>query len=494
MKSSKKKKVRSVIIIMLLIVFAIFMVGRLGRNQSGAKQEQKEQIESVEIQDLSKSIGATGTIVSKKSKSLSVSLTDTEVKKVYVEEGDVVKKGDLLMKFDVSDVKQNLDDAKNSLANQKERNSLSNEDAARNVTNAETTREQQIKAARENMDNAEQDWKDAKKEYQTAKQELESLQKEEKDAKALYLQTNDEKTKAAYEAAVTASKQQEQNVSTSKQKMDSAEKTYSSQKNAYEQTVTAQDNSVATAKSNQKSTKLSEDTSSLESQVRQYQKQYDKGILIAPFDGVVTTVNYDKGDTYNGGVAVVLQDCSKYKIEAEISEYDIGNVEVGQKVLIKTDATGEDILNGKVAKIATTSSSSNTNETDSAMSMSSAVSTSNDVTYKVQISFDEPQDCLKLDMTASLSIILEEHSNALVVPYSAVQTKDDGTYFVTTVSDEGTHKDISVSIVMESNYYTEISADIEEGTKVVVIDQNEDSSGISFGSGGAGGPMVGGGF
>lgn len=135
-------------------------------------QTPKEQTETVVIQDLSKSIGATGTVVSKKKKSLSVSLNDTLVTKVYVEEGDSVKKGDLLMEFDVSDAAQNLEDAKESLANAQARNSLSADDAARNVSNAETTRKQQLKSAKDNKESAKKDYEDAKEAYQKEKRNL----------------------------------------------------------------------------------------------------------------------------------------------------------------------------------------------------------------------------------------------------------------------------------------------------------------------------------
>ena len=36
---------------------------------------------------------------------------------------------------------------------------------------------------------------------------------------------------------------------------------------------------------------------------------------------------------------MTIQDCSAFEIEAQIGEYDISDIEKGQKVLIKTDAT-----------------------------------------------------------------------------------------------------------------------------------------------------------
>ena len=134
---------------------------------------------------------------------------------------------------------------------------------------------------------------------------------------------------------------------------------------------------------------------------------------------------------------------------------------VGQKVLIKTDATGEEELQGTVAKV-------------SPVATASAAST--DVTYTVRISIDTPNDRLRLDMTASLSIIVTEHENALTVPYNAIQTDEDGKAFVEIPGADGiTNEKKYITIVMESNYYTEIAdGDLEEGTEVIVIDSGND--------------------
>ena len=44
-----------------------------------------------------------------------------------------------------------------------------------------------------------------------------------------------------------------------------------------------------------------------------------------------------KGDLYSGSAIAVVEGCNEFIIEAEIDEYDIPDVEVGMKVLIKTN-------------------------------------------------------------------------------------------------------------------------------------------------------------
>ena len=100
-----------------------------------------------------------------------------------------------------------------------------------------------------------------------------------------------------------------------------------------------------------------------------------------------------------------------------------------------------------------------------------------------------------MDMTAKLSIIISSKENVLTVPYAAVQTAEDGSFYVEVV-DENAGADavgsgqpggapggggnaampsslptrrIPVTKGIESDYYVEISGEgIEEGLEVIV--------------------------
>ena len=47
-------------------------------------------------------------------------------------------------------------------------------------------------------------------------------------------------------------------------------------------------------------------------------------------NGVITKVNFEKGDLYNGSIIMTIEDDSSYEIEAHIDEYDIGKIKEGQ--------------------------------------------------------------------------------------------------------------------------------------------------------------------
>ena len=143
----------------------------------------------------------------------------------------------------------------------------------------------------------------------------------------------------------------------------------------------------------------------------------------------------------------------------------------GQKVLIKTDATGDTELEGTVVFVSPTAATS---------------LTGGDVTYLVRISVDTPNERLRLDMSASLSIIIEQHENALTVPYNAVQEDEQGNTYVEVMGEDGITTEVPVKVVLESNYYTEIQSEaLTEGQKVRVI--NAESNGLFDLLGGRGG-------
>ena len=194
-------------------------------------------------------------------------------------------------------------------------------------------------------------------------------------------------------------------------------------------------------------------------------EQLEEGSLTAPISGIVTAVNFEEGDTFLQGAILTIQDCSEFEIEAQIGEYDISDIQKGQKVLIKTDATRERELQGTVVFVAPTATVS------AASSMSGMTAVSTDPTYEVRISVDTPSDRLRLDMSANLSIIIQEVQEALTVPYNAVQTAEDGTYFVEVVNGDETTTVVPVEVVMESNYYTQVAGDLQEGQTVRVISQ-----------------------
>ena len=239
-------------------------------------------------------------------------------------------------------------------------------------------------------------------------QEYASLQKEVSEWQTKYntAKQNESSYEKAYEQAISASESQLQAYDKQKRNLEDTTK------NA-ENAVISKTDSLTTAQLNALSSGNSE-----EDKVEQLEQQLDDCTVEAPISGVISAVNIEAGDTYNGTSIVTIDDISSFEITAEIDEYDIAKIEKGQKVVIKTNATGEEELEGTVKTVSPRASTGG-----------------NEVTYTVIISVDTASELLRMDMTAKLSIILESKENVLTVPYEAVQEDESGSYYIEVVSD-----------------------------------------------------------
>lgn len=206
-----------------------------------------------------------------------------------------------------------------------------------------------------------------------------------------------------------------------------------------------------------------------QSQIDTIKSQLENGVLKSDVSGTITKVNFKPGDIYTGTAIAVLDGCNDFVIEAEISEYDIPDIKTGMKVMIKTDATRDEELEGVVTYISPVSSGMLAES--NAIGAMGAASTSNTATYKIKIGLTKTNDRLRLGMNAKLSIITEMKENVWTVPYECLQKKDDGTFYIEVAdNDEGTEKhELTVEKGIEGTYYTEIiSNDLKEGMKVIV--------------------------
>lgn len=240
-------------------------------------------------------------------------------------------------------------------------------------------------------------------------------------------------------------------------------------------------NGVKDAENNYDSAKLDASVASreYEDKVRKLEQQLEDATLKAPFAGVITAINYEPGDNYNGQAVVTLEDLSSYVIEAGIDEYDISKVKVGQKVKFKTNSTGDEELDAEVIQIAPRATAAAATSSSSG----GATTTSGTATYLVKMKIISDCKDLRLDMTAKINIIVDEASDVYAVPFSSVQTDENGNTYIevedatTEASSEASAealgmtptRKIIVTTGVETDYYVEVkSSELSDGLIVTV--------------------------
>jgi RND family efflux transporter MFP subunit len=141
---------------------------------------------------------------------------------------------------------------------------------------------------------------------------------------------------------------------------------------------------------------------------------FDNASLKAPFAGIVRNLTMKVGQVVAPGAPVVsITNNSGLKIEAYISEIDVGKIQEGSKANITLDAYGAGtIFPGMVTTIDTA---------ETIISLSPA--------YKVTLHFTVPDSRIRAGMTANAHIIVAEHDNAIEVP-SRLVVGDNNQNFV----------------------------------------------------------------
>ena len=138
------------------------------------------------------------------------------------------------------------------------------------------------------------------------------------------------------------------------------------------------------------------------------------------------------------------------------------------KVLIKTDATRDEELEGRIIYTAVSSTAS---ASAGVAGMTSGMTSGSNATYTVKIALDTPNYRLRLGMNAKLSIITEMKENIWTVPYDSVYTREEGTKYIEIAKNEtGEEKEeLDVQTGIEGSYYIEIISDkLKDGMKIVL--------------------------
>jgi HlyD family secretion protein len=145
--------------------------------------------------------------------------------------------------------------------------------------------------------------------------------------------------------------------------------------------------------------------------------------ITAPVDGIVIARKVDLGQTVNAAMNTpvlftVAQSLTRMNISAAISEADIGQVRNGQSVDFNVDAFPDEVFHGEVTQV-----------------RKSPTTTQNVVTYETIITVDNPEQKLFPGMTADVSILVAERTNALKIPNTALRyTPPEGATFEQTPS------------------------------------------------------------
>lgn len=453
----KKKK--------LLIFLVILIIGGMTALQVKAAVDAAQladtgitqTFDEVTSKDISNSIAVTGTIASNESRTLSTLVSNTEVEEVFVEVGDYVNVGDPICNFDTSSIESNIEKTRRQI---QVNNARANLELAKANTQVAWAWEDYY----DNQADGQYDLSAAMNSYQQTQNSvadaiatLEDRERALDEAKDLYHDYKKAKnngtvsTNSKFSSGKSSSdykediRDAEDAVSSASRSLQNANLNLENSINSYNQAVeklkdqgrtdlrTISNNmvSVVEAKLNNMTT-----NDEAEEKIREYEESLDKCNITAPISGIVTSVSVVEGEEYSEKSTIcVIQDDSSYKVSATVDQYDIAKITESMNCVIKSDATGDDQMEGVLTFVSPVPQSSSTESS----SGSSGGSSSSSTAYPVEITINGRDDRLRIGMTAEASILLESREGVKAVPYDAIEEDSDGKFYVNVEATAGGH-------------------------------------------------------
>ena len=144
-----------------------------------------------------------------------------------------------------------------------------------------------------------------------------------------------------------------------------------------------------------------------------------KTTITAPMDGVITYMIAEIGEiaqaqtSYTQGKTLMtISDLSVFEVEVDVDETEIAKLEIGQETEIRVDAYQDTVFAGTVIEIGN-SASVEGQGTDN-------YSTS----FRVKVKFNEVERGIRPGMSATVDITTAKAVDALLIPYSALVTRE----------------------------------------------------------------------
>lgn len=410
---NKKVLIGIVIVVLVMAMVAANLLLQKGGDSPvfGGGNSVGVKVAEVEKGDISSYISANG-IVEEVEKAEVFFETPMKVKQILVQKNGKVARGQKILELDMDSILSELD----SLKFNKEIQEISLNSKAAGA---------EVRQAKSALEDAERTFNDSKKalEDNKALYEASAISKSELDA-----------TRKAYEKAEWALKNAKESYNTAVEARSVSRKT---EELKFEQTV----KSIA----------------DLEKRIQKLNES-----LVSPMDGVISELNVEEG-AYTGSMQAAYKviNPGKLQVKANVREYDIRNVAVGQDAVFTGDAIDKDQpMKGKVTGISPVASVSRT-------------SSGEETVVEVIISIENnAEGILKPGLNVTCDISTVNKTGVLLAPMEMLKEDKDGNKFAFVVNKEtGIMTEKPIKLGISSDMKVEVLEGLQEGDTVVLDPQ-----------------------
>jgi HlyD family secretion protein len=380
---SKRKKIW--ILCGIVVVLAIIVIASISSSRKDTIPVQTSKVQRKDV--LNSKVSASGEIRAKKFVNLQSEITGI-ITDLPVREGDVVKKGDVLLRIDP--IQSAADQSSKSASYEAQlADAHAQEYAIKNAESSLLRDEATLTSMRAKLDLAEDDFAREQSKFKRQQQ----------------LHEDGLISREDYEIAQNSLKAAKSRLAQAKADVVNYETQIHIAKNNIEQSKTSAGASHSRAKS-------------AEANLTQANDSLKKTTLYSPLDGVITQLKKEKGERAVPGMLsnpeatiMTIADLSIIQAEIKVDETDVVNLALGNAAQIKVDALPDIIFTGEVTEIG-----------NSPIQAASASQEAKD--FKVIITLKDPSAKLRPGMSCTGEITTHTKNNVLVIPLQALTVRD----------------------------------------------------------------------
>lgn len=446
-KKKSKKKMIIIIIVVAIVLFVIAVVGvisSISKSMQAAMEEMTskgEDVFKVEKQDVEQEITTSGTVIGTE-KNAYVSPVTAKVEDIRVEVGQIVKKGDVLLTYDASELGDNLEKVKIQAQSERaagnESYEMANEAASK--TSAAQKKAKKLKSDIKKLKKEIQTLSDKVSEYEDQMKEAENAAVAGGDGTAENAKTVDE---SAYKKAVKKLNEKNESLAGKQEQL------------AEQESIVAANKDVKVSDSTKAQVSATNRLSDMNINDAQDSLDAAEAGIVASKNGIVESIEIVKGAYANETQTLVtVIDADKIGVEFSISKDDLGSITSGQKARVVIAGNEYEGSVDFVSKVATS-------DLDMAMGNNSS-----GATIKGRILIDNPDEDIFIGVAAKVYIFVGKSEQTLVIPYEALNTDIDGDY-VYVVNDNNLIERKDVTLGIYSDEYYEVTDGLKEGDRVI---------------------------
>lgn len=216
----------------------------------------------------------------------------------------------------------------------------------------------------------------------------------------------------------------------------------------------------------------------IQAQIEVDKKQLDLGYtrIMAPIDGTVVAIVTKQGQTVNAvqsaPTIAKLAQLGTMTIKVQISEADITNIQLGQQAWFTTFANPDKRYNATLRSIELAPESVMKDDALMGNSESNTASSTNAaVYYNALLDVPNPDNALRISMTAQVNLLRDQAKNALLVPVQATKKASDGRTYVEIADQNNQPEKRYITTGISDSVDIQVLSGLRLGEKVILATQ-----------------------